>query len=74
VDDKPRKAYILKLLKGKDKMSTDEVVEALLEYNKDHPSPACHEITVLSLISLKREKMVLGHMNKNRRTWEWSLP
>jgi hypothetical protein len=73
VEDKERKEYILRLLKTKGTMSTDEIVVALEEYNVENPSPGCHESTVLSLISMKRKKIVSGLMNRKKRTWEWSL-
>ena len=66
--------FILALLKEKGTLLTDDIVDAIKEMKKEHASPDCNDRTMRNLISLKKKGQIKGKMNREKRTWEWSLP
>lgn len=72
-EDIEDQGYILKLLKEKGTLFTDQIVQALKEKKAEAASPDCNDRTMRNLISMKRQGIIKGKMNRENRTWEWSL-
>jgi hypothetical protein len=70
-DDDQR--FIKDLLKRNGPMFTSDIVDALMSYKKDAASPDCSDRTMRNLIFMKQKGMIAGKMNREKRTWEWSL-
>jgi hypothetical protein len=72
-EDVKDRGFITNLLKKNKTMFTDEIVQALKDHKKEKATPDCNDRTMRNLISLKREGVVKGTMNREKRTWEWTL-
>ncbi len=74
LEDKHDMEYILRLLGEKGSLTTDEIVDALKEWKAENYSADCNDRTMRNLISMKKNGKVLGKMNRQKRTWEWTQP
>ena len=73
-EDKDDMVFITDLLGKNGVMVTDDIVKAIQDHKKENASPDCNDRTMRNLISLKKSGTVNGKMNREKRTWEWSLP
>jgi hypothetical protein len=73
VEDEKDKKFIVGLLQQTGPLTTDEIIDAIKEHKAENFSPDCNDRTMRNLISMKKNKVIMGSMNRKKRTWEWSL-
>lgn len=72
-DDVADQAFIKSLLKKNGGMFTNDIMQALIDHKQGKAAPDCNDRTMRNLILMKRQGMIIGKMNRQKRTWEWSL-